>query len=102
MWIVGGSSPSATTLGSSSRVYRSRISTAVRTPRSGLGSRRLSPHGISSSKTSTRKPGRCTRASAAQQMGEHMVDQPYLELRRKLTERDRSLHEKVVSLDEAA
>lgn len=31
-----------------------------------------------------------------------MVDQPYLELRRKLAERDRSLHEKVVSLAEAA
>jgi glutaconate CoA-transferase subunit A len=31
-----------------------------------------------------------------------MVSQNYLELRRKLTERDRSLHEKVVSLEEAA
>ncbi len=31
-----------------------------------------------------------------------MPDQPYLELRRKLALRDRSLHEKVVSLDEAA
>lgn len=31
-----------------------------------------------------------------------MVSQSYLELRRKLTERDRSLHEKVVSLEEAA
>ncbi|MGH8660260.1 MAG: CoA transferase subunit A [Burkholderiales bacterium] len=30
------------------------------------------------------------------------MSQPYLELRRKLTERDRSLHEKVVSLEKAA
>ena len=31
-----------------------------------------------------------------------MSDRPYLELRRKLAARDRSLHEKVISLDEAA
>ena len=31
-----------------------------------------------------------------------MVGQSYLDLRRKLAERDRSLHEKVVSLEEAA
>jgi len=31
-----------------------------------------------------------------------MVSESYLQLRRKLTERDRSLHEKVVSLEEAA
>ncbi|MCX7143768.1 MAG: CoA transferase subunit A [Proteobacteria bacterium] len=31
-----------------------------------------------------------------------MADQPYLELRRKLAGRDRSLHEKVVSLEQAA
>src|SRR6476646_4920204 len=108
MWIDGASSISATTRGSSSRACRSPISTGERTPRSGRSCKRAFPPGTGSSKNSTLKPGQWSSAlrtgklRRVQARKGKQVAESYLDLRRKLAERDRSLHEKVVSLEEAA